>query len=590
MEKAIKNRCRFINDIDFFGKEPELYYKGKEKRVSWIGRIFTFIYFGLYGIIFVYKLIKMIQKSEGTFYETYAYSGEPPSINVTNKNFYGGFAVGPSPFIEETIYYPKLEFWRGERIAGEWLWTSKELELERCTLKSFDSRYWNLFNDTPVNDLYCIKSLNETLEGYSHMKRYSYFNFTVYACKDKAKDGRPCLPPPYIEAYLLKNVFQFYIQDIDLTPHDYYNPSQATQKIITGPIYKNLHQQIYTYMEIIDVQTDNDFLGLSAFTNYNSQKLLKYDESWIISSPNENNETYEYGYPLCEIIIQLSEKVLTQKRSFTKITEIFGEIGGTMNVVYMIFNFFVSFIASLLYKTALVNNLFSFDIRNKIIKLKENKNGKIEPLKNEEIKENKLVPKDDNTLKDSTINNQNLQININNDINLVQNITEKKSKDKKTVKRKKNRTNTDFNRIRTLNTSGNSDIKSRVIFKNNLMKEEDNTKNSIKELNLNININKKNDFQLKAKRRKSLINKIEFEKLQVFLCFLCIRKRKNVHNYLLNEGIKMVSNKLDILNIFKKIYICERISPYFDKDGSLETMDMPEEWTKKLQEYEENVL
>mgnify|MGYP006935998432 CR=1 FL=1 len=41
MEKAIRNKCKFINDIDFFGKEPELYYKGKEKRVSWIGRMFN---------------------------------------------------------------------------------------------------------------------------------------------------------------------------------------------------------------------------------------------------------------------------------------------------------------------------------------------------------------------------------------------------------------------------------------------------------------------------------------------------------------------------------------------------------------------
>ena len=447
MKKAIKNKCRFINDIDFFGKEPELYYKGKEKRVSWIGRIFTFIYFVLYIIIFVYKLIRMVQKAQGTFYETYAYSGEIPSIQVTNKNFYGGFAIGPSPLIEEAIYYPKLEWWRGERIAGEWSWTSKELELERCTLNSFDSRYWNLFNDTPVNDLYCIKDLNETLEGYSHMKTYSYFNVTVYSCKDKTKDGRPCMPPSIIEQFLLKNVFQFYIQDIDLT--------------------------------IIDVQTDKDYLGLSAFTNYNSQKLLKYDRSWIISSPNENNETYEYGYPLCEIIIQLSEKVLTQKRSFTKLTEIFGEIGGTMNVVYMVFNFFVSFVASLLYKTALVNNLFSFDIRNKIIKLKENKNDKVEPLKNEQIKDNQLVPKDDNSLKDST--------------------------------------NTNFSRIRTLNTSENSDIKSRVIFKNNLMQEEVNTKNSIKEFNLNMNINKKNNFQLKAKRRKSLIKYLDLIKKKKML-------------------------------------------------------------------------
>ena len=33
MEKLIKNKCKFIYDIDFFGKEPELYYKGKEKNI-----------------------------------------------------------------------------------------------------------------------------------------------------------------------------------------------------------------------------------------------------------------------------------------------------------------------------------------------------------------------------------------------------------------------------------------------------------------------------------------------------------------------------------------------------------------------------
>ena len=200
----IKNKFRFIYNIDFFGKEPELYYKGKEKRVSWIGRIFTFLYFVLYVIIFVYKLIRMIQKTEATFYETYAYSGEIPSIQVTNKNLYGGFAIGPSPLIEEAIYYPKLEWWRGERIAGEWSWTSKELELERCTLNSFDPRYWNLFKDTPVNDLYCIKDLNETLEGFYHKKTYSYFNLTFYSCKGITKDGRPCMPPEIIENFLLK--------------------------------------------------------------------------------------------------------------------------------------------------------------------------------------------------------------------------------------------------------------------------------------------------------------------------------------------------------------------------------------------------
>ncbi len=56
---------------------------------------------------------------------------------------------------------------------------------------------------------------------------------------------------------------------------------------------------------------------------------------------------------------------------------------------------------------------------------------------------------------------------------------------------------------------------------------------------------------------------------------------------LLDEGIKLISNKLDITNIFKKIYICEKIKDNFDKDGSLEIIDMPEDWKRKIQEYNE---
>ena len=54
---------------------------------------------------------------------------------------------------------------------------------------------------------------------------------------------------------------------------------------------------------------------------------------------------------------------------------------------------------------------------------------------------------------------------------------------------------------------------------------------------------------------------------------------------LLDEGIKLISNKLDITNIFKKIYICEKIKEHFDKDGSLEIIDMPEDLKRKIHEY-----
>ena len=58
----------FIKDVDFFGKFPELYIKGKPKQVTFTGRIFTIIFILIYIIIFIYKMYRMTQRADITFY------------------------------------------------------------------------------------------------------------------------------------------------------------------------------------------------------------------------------------------------------------------------------------------------------------------------------------------------------------------------------------------------------------------------------------------------------------------------------------------------------------------------------------------
>ena len=70
MYGVLRKKFRIIYDIDLFGKQPELYYKGKKKKVSFVGAFLTISYFVLYMIILIYKLIKLIKKEEVSFYET----------------------------------------------------------------------------------------------------------------------------------------------------------------------------------------------------------------------------------------------------------------------------------------------------------------------------------------------------------------------------------------------------------------------------------------------------------------------------------------------------------------------------------------
>ena len=48
----MENKLQFLKEIDFYGKEPEFYLKGKPKKVTIIGRIFTILYILLYIVFF----------------------------------------------------------------------------------------------------------------------------------------------------------------------------------------------------------------------------------------------------------------------------------------------------------------------------------------------------------------------------------------------------------------------------------------------------------------------------------------------------------------------------------------------------------
>ena len=70
-----------------FGKEPDLYYKTKSQKTTWVGRIFSFSFVILYLGFFIYKLIRMMKKVDVTFYDTFRYSEKPPSVKLNKENF-----------------------------------------------------------------------------------------------------------------------------------------------------------------------------------------------------------------------------------------------------------------------------------------------------------------------------------------------------------------------------------------------------------------------------------------------------------------------------------------------------------------------
>ena len=562
--------CKCLKDLDIFGKNVDLFYKGKDKKNTYFGSILTIIYGIIYLAFLLYKLIRMLKKKDITFYDTFSYLDEPPIINITNENFYGGFALEDpntyDPFIDETIYIPKAYFKIAKRNGSEWDWKIKEIELERCNINKFGSFYKDKFENKALDTLYCFKEVNDQFIGHFSYDYYSFFFIEFYPCINTTENNNNCKPIEIIDYYLKSTFVSLQLQDIELTPLNYQIPARAKDQDIYTTIGKKLFQEIHIYFQIVNIETDLDILGFTDFEQVRIQKYLKYDSSIQMTSLIEN-DIYETGESFCDITIKLTDKVLTQRRRYTKLTEVLRDVGGFTEVILSIFYVLSSFSIKILYDLSLVNNLFEFDINKKLILIKKYQNNFVE--NNEKNNNNIFEP-----LKVFTPKNSNNKINykqaiINDDIsshsknrlNIENLITKNKLSNEiisplKTKKLKRNK------KVKyTQNNNENNDNKEMTINDLNIKREKKHKTSKRKkekklENNENIYVNdiKKEKKIEKDEDKKYLIDKIKINKICIYLCFLCVRKRKKLDNILLKEGKKLIIEKLDIRNIFKKLY------------------------------------
>ena len=554
MGKKWKNFVRTIENLDYFGREIEIYYKGKSKRTSLIGFIFTFLYSAMYISFFIYKLVGMIQKTEVTFYDTYSYTGEPPNIKLTPDKFYGGFALGNpltlETFVDNTIYTVSVIFMDGQKINGQWNFIPTPLKLETCKLERFGENYRDIFKTKSMKKMHCVPFLNHTLRGHLTYDVYSYYLVRFTPCINSTLNNFHCKPLSTIKKYLTQTFVTFKMEDVDLTPQDYHHPVVLRGKEVSATVGKNLFQDVHSFFQVVNVETDEDLIGFEALSSIKKEKYIKYDQSAILSNLKSSNLRDDiWNDTLVDVTIALSEKELTEKRTYPKLIVVLGDVGGFMEVFFSLFKILSLFLTETLYKTSLVNHLFRFDLNKKSLLVKS-KIFKTEFSRTQSINiYNMKIKRELNEKQNALNSNDDFSKETNNKFVVHENsINIKKAKRKKKKKQISFRQDIYAIKKEEIKVQNNEEEK----VKEDFIKSKENQLGKKETLNID-----KSNFNETQGFYNEIIDKLVVDKCYSYFC-LC-KKKKPLSNILLNEGMRIIIENLDVQNLFKAVYKREEI-------------------------------
>ena len=390
----------FIKSIDFFGKSPELYIKGKPKQITIVGRIFTLIFILLYIVILGYKLFRMTKRFDITFFD-YISTDKIPSFKINNENFYIIFSLfneSEEPFIDETIYYPKAYYNDLEM---------EEIKLEKCDINKIGSKYKNYFSDFNLDNYYCLSDVNYILRSYENS-----INIQLFPCKNSTENNNHCQPKEIIDKHIDGRNFIIWFEDIMITSFSYSTPIKQRINRLYSTVFKVFGQILYVEMEIVNIETSTNIIGFDFLTNPKLEEFIRYDSLEIIPQPGYDLNDENNNYSICDVQFQLNDKILTEKKQYLQLLDILGEVGGLMEFTFSFFNFICNFIGNSIYEKSIANNLFSFDIKNKIIFLKQNKRANSQNFE-EQIKNESYLGKSSNIYLSKNNKRKNLFFNEN---------------------------------------------------------------------------------------------------------------------------------------------------------------------------------
>ena len=555
--------------FDIYSKRISFFYNNHEKIGSYFGIFLTFIYISFSLILFIYNLANAFQRKDVKVYDSTKSAQNIPSIDINSLNFYFAFGledpVSLNRFVDETIYYPEIFLVDKVKINGKFISNNKKiLEYERCKEENFGENYIHLFTKGELNNSYCLKNFNYnlTLSGGFKYEKMSYIGIKIFPCKNTSDNNSNCKPRNIIDYYFSSNYFSILIKNFGFNPFNFSYPIVPILEDMYISVDKGLYGNLIIDYRIAEMITDKSLINEQIETKQYLQFKQATQNFALL-----DKEDYLDGKESLMVQLRLDDNIFVQRRSYTKIAEIFSRMGGYMQLIHTAFTLLSLLINRFHIGIKIINGIFNFNLQKHKMALKYQSLKDFDSINIPSYNKNLIFSSRKSVKKVPADNKSSSHLIImNNSISSVFNISNtKKIEDCQSSKldMKNNKKYSVFPSPDLIYKSPRirkSKFFKSINFDNNINLNNNNNNNprfskinsqNFPNINLLFNNKKESNSNLNEFKDKVSLNLLDY---------FCIRRNdKKVHFDLYNLGISFYKKRMDLIHVFTLLLITERI-------------------------------
>ena len=416
-----------INIIDLYGLSVPLRYQQKSKFNTIIGAslslitiisIFTVLMIFIVDI-FNHKDFKIIQNSEQIYGKKQVdFSKVPILIGFINDS---GRPVKIDPtYLKITLdrndHYPEINSEGIMTLRRE----STPIKLEYCDLnKHFNNESYviEMIKDFEYQNYLCVvPGQNLSIAGRFGDSIHGYDMLEIHLIKcENSTEKQDCATYEEIEKFYTNSYMSILYLSEALEHYDTNNPIRKSFRSEVFMIVSNTVKRYYYYFAPGEYISDDGYI----FSFKKFYEFFEYQNT-AIDFVDKEDQSYYSGQTLIEVSFSSVDKFITYERSYPKIQDSLGNIGGWIRIILTVCQFLSNYFSEKIFILDIINKITVFKDKKKVNNLSIRNNSKTKvnnseksDKQNQNYKKYKDIVKNNNYISNDSTSRNNIQISRN---------------------------------------------------------------------------------------------------------------------------------------------------------------------------------